>query len=113
MSLHPDEAIIENNDDGCSSEQEVTEACHIVGINSSGSNKSLCIYPNPSNSTIYISSNKSIEIEKVQVFNQNGKIVLNKKNWKTGIDISGLKKGVYIVEAVSDKQKFRNKIIIE
>lgn len=69
------------------------------------------IYPNPANHIINIESNNNIQITSVRVYDILGKQVLNIETMSNGIDISKLKKGMYIVEITSDKFSTIKKLI--
>ena len=69
------------------------------------------IYPNPANHVINIESNNTIQITSVRVYDILGKQVLNIETMSDGIDISKLKKGMYIVEITSDKFSTVKKLI--
>ena len=69
------------------------------------------IYPNPANHVINIESNNTIQITSVRVYDILGKQVLNIETMSDGIDISKLKKGMYIVEITSDKFSTIKKLI--
>ena len=69
------------------------------------------IYPNPASDILHIETHNNIQITSVHIYNILGKQVLNKKTINNGIDVSNLKKGVYMIEIVSNKFSTIKKII--
>ena len=72
------------------------------------------IYPNPANNVLNIVS-YNVGIEKVNIYNLNGQLVLNKdvnNNQKT-INISSLESGIYIVDILSENNSVKRKLIVE
>ncbi len=77
-------------------------------------NNSTKIYPNPANNTLNI-VNYTVGIEKINIYNLNGQLALNKEvnnNQKT-INISSLESGIYIVDILSKNTSVKRKLIIE
>ncbi len=70
------------------------------------------LYPNPCNSILYIENNESKNYY-LSIFNQNGQIVKQVKNFdnQIGMDLSVLPAGLYIVKIRTDKYIFYTKII--
>jgi len=72
------------------------------------------IYPNPANNILNVVS-YTVGIEKINIYNINGQLVLNKEvnnNQKT-IDIGSLESGIYIVDILSENTSVKRKLIIE
>jgi len=72
------------------------------------------LYPNPASNVLNIVS-YNVEIEKINIYNLNGQLVLNKdvnNNQKT-INISSLESGIYIVDILSDNIFIKRKLIVE
>ena len=72
------------------------------------------MYPNPANNVLNIVS-YTVGIEKINIYNINGQLVLNKEvnnNQKT-INISSLESGIYIVDVLSENTSVKRKLIIE
>ena len=68
-------------------------------------------YPNPALDTLYVETAQSLD--KIEVFDISGKIVLTEKNPKNAINISSLKEGLYILKAHSKGQFVTRKIVIK
>ena len=68
-------------------------------------------YPNPALDTLYVETAQSLD--KIEVFDISGKIVLTEKNPKNAINISSLKAGLYILKAHSKGQFVTRKIVIK
>ena len=58
------------------------------------------LYPNPTSNVVYIQSNQTID--KVEIFNQLGELILVKAN-TTQIDLFGLEKGIYFIKVTDVK----------
>lgn len=79
------------------------------------SNNKFSISPNPASNKIYIEINASIDAASIQLFNLEGKNVLEQKLFsnKTTIEVSHLERGIYFV-AISNNNAFGvKKIVIE
>lgn len=71
------------------------------------------IYPNPAKDKLYI-ENESLAIRAVQVFNLQGKQVLQQKELiDKRIQIQNLTKGMYILQIETNQGKFHQKFIKE
>ena len=55
------------------------------------------LYPNPADEFIYINSN-NINIDEVNIYDLNGRIISNKKVVNNRINLDNISKGVYFVE---------------
>lgn len=67
------------------------------------------IFPNPANDKIYFKNISNIE--KVNLFDMNGKLIKTTKTNDNSIDISHLPKGNYVLEIVTDNNRIKTKII--
>jgi hypothetical protein len=65
---------------------------------------SIIIHPNPISDHIYISSNNSV-IDSVTIYSLTGKKVLEDSKRLNFIDVSGLSKGMYLIEVYSEGEK--------
>ena len=81
------------------------------------SNKNnIVLYPNPTKGLVYISSDKSIEVEvRIEVYNNIG-LLLQSKNislWNntTQIDLSGFTPGIYLIKIYTKNISFVSKIL--
>ena len=71
------------------------------------------VYPNPASSEIFISSQYVIPVNGITVYNQIGQRVIHKEGNTNPVDVSMLRKGMYIIEIENDNMKYRSKLIIE
>ena len=80
-------------------------------LNNLAEAEKISLYPNPVLNTLNISSNVKIKV--VRIFTLTGSMVQNSLDNadNLSLDLSGLAKGVYIVEVVTDKGSTVNKII--
>jgi len=106
------EIIIGSNGTGCANEEEVEDACEGLGIQDSYAATAISIYPNPANKLISISSKQDILVHVVIIYDGIGKKVMLKEGSDPTIDISALSPGMYLVEIVSGKLKYRKKLIV-
>jgi len=67
------------------------------------------VFPNPASETITISSTK--EIQSVEIYDVNGRLVLSQKDLSSKIDISNLDTGLYFVEIMIDDKQIIEKLI--
>ena len=97
-----------NSTDGLSDAIDLALSdCGKVGIETTTANRSIQIYPNPANSSLTISSEKSNYIS-FAVVNMLGEIVLEKDNFESGaqIDISHLPQSNYVVKIKDEPGRF-------
>lgn len=98
--------FIESNAPGCESIIEVENACLL----SNGENilENFIVYPNPTETVLYLSQNTSSNIE---IFDIAGKVVYKKKNVYANIDVSAFKSGMYIILINAEGYKTYRKFI--
>ncbi len=65
------------------------------------------IGPNPVRSFVKINTSDEYEIERVEVYNNSGKLFLNSKSKQ--LDLSALKRGIYLMKVYSNGKLFRRK----
>ncbi len=77
----------------------------------------LSIFPNPSAGHIYIRCNTGINLQQVEVFSIEGRLMYSSElafiDSNFSIDLSGLERGNYVLKARSEKSSFATKIIIQ
>ncbi len=66
------------------------------------------VYPNPTNGIITI---KAVNLENIEVFNLQGKVIYN--GIEKEIDLSNNSKGIYIIKVTTDKGVVVEKIVVE
>jgi alpha-tubulin suppressor-like RCC1 family protein len=72
----------------------------------------LAIYPNPASSVLNIQTNSNLTFfNKVIITDLYGKIVFEKKENVTQINIENLASGLYIIQAFSEEGRYQNKFI--
>ena len=113
VSPYAPPVYIEANAPGCSSQQEVEDACEAVDVADIIFNTTFSIYPNPATNEVFISTNNDVIIEEVNIYNQFGQNIIHKSFSLNMIDVSLLQEGIYVLELVSDELKIREKLIIE
>jgi hypothetical protein len=91
-------------------ENDVTLLCQALS-NDSYLVDTIKIYPNPAKDILYISSN-SIDIKEIEIYNYLGQEVYN-SIFKSSIDVSNFKTGVYVLKVSTLESSFLRKIIIE
>jgi len=104
------EVSIFNNAQGCDEPEQVIEAC-LTGTDElvSIENK-IQIFPNPADRKITITCNSSLE--EVVIYSHTGLVVLEELSPENIYDISNLQPGLYFIEIVIQKEKFRKKLLI-
>jgi hypothetical protein len=100
-----------NNNSG-----EIENACvedEIIGVPSITNNSALSLYPNPAKDRFYIET--SVDIERVQLINIAGQVVLEETTVgnKTEINISQFNSGIYFIRVFTANQIIARKLIIE
>ncbi len=74
----------------------------------------LVVYPNPAKNNLYVKNSSLLNIEEVSVINLKGQIIFQNNYYSmyNGIDISGLKSGIYFVRIKTENELFSEKVII-
>jgi hypothetical protein len=104
--------LISDNASGCENEQVVESACNMTSVNDVNLFKEIKLYPNPASQKLNISAD-GFNIDEIRIFTLTGQYVLNQEKPTGNIDISGLKPGMYIVEARVEGKKVRRKLLVE
>lgn len=71
--------------------------------------ESISVYPNPASDYLYINSEKELM---VNLFDAQGRMILEQKQLKDRVNISGLQSGVYILQLTLDGKTTVQKIMI-
>lgn len=84
-----------------------------TGIENAITSGQFKIYPNPATDVLNIESN-SVDVSKIEILSLTGKTVFSQKAYnEKSIDVSGLTKGIYILQISSDSEQFSSKIVIK
>ncbi len=70
------------------------------------------LYPNPAKTEFLIKSNYGETVNELIIYNQFGQIIRYQKVVKENIDVSSLKRGLYIIELVTKNTTIKKKLII-
>lgn len=81
--------------------------------NSKFTKSAILVYPNPVSDVLHIETTNGTSIDKVILYDISGRAVKEYQNITTGISVSNLEKGVYIMQTFSGKQFQTEKIIIK
>ena len=92
---------------GCSLKKswriQVTEDCVVTVLSTPENDVSkFVLYPNPASDKIYLKGISS-EVESVQIYSVQGKLLQSLKNISTEIDVSQLKSGIYFMQLLSSE----------
>ncbi len=104
--------VINNNNTGCDSQQEVEDACEALGLNEIKFENEFLLYPNPATNELFIESRNKVKVTGINIYNPIGQIVIKRKGIPERIDISTLNQGVYFVELVTNETKIKKKLIV-
>jgi hypothetical protein len=74
-------------------------------------NEEFKIYPNPAKD--YVSIQTSEKVNEVYIFDIFGKIRLQSTSYNGKIDVSALKRGIYVMQIITDKGTHTEKLIIK
>ncbi|MCW3082973.1 MAG: hypothetical protein JWP12_339 [Bacteroidetes bacterium] len=86
-----------------------------VGTNELTENNSFEMYPNPCSNSEMLSvyTNDGTRIKTISIYSMQGKNVVNTGNSAAAINVSALAKGMYLVEAITEKNEvIRKKLMI-
>ncbi|MGI9653190.1 T9SS type A sorting domain-containing protein [Chryseobacterium sp. RLHN22] len=70
----------------------------------------LSLYPNPTSNKFFV---KGLNSGSVQIYDVNGRMIINTQYTQNGIDVTTLSKGVYIVKITDNNNSFSEKLIIK
>jgi hypothetical protein len=90
--------------------------CDVVTTIEKHDNKSdtqFTIFPNPATSFISIQINEGIAMEEAIIYNHLGQKALVAVPVNNTVDVSGLQKGMYIIEITTNERKYRKKLVID
>lgn len=84
-----------------------------VGIRKQGlSDEEIKVFPNPTNSVLYLKSADDSKIKQLEMFDLTGKLVLESR-YKNQLDLSSLTKGIYFLRFIGrDGSQLTKKIIV-
>lgn len=82
---------------------------NLLGLEDNAEIATFSIYPNPTTTTFFIKSEKNVA---VKIYDLTGKIVKNEVYSPSGIDVSNLEKGIYVVEMEAENQKQTSKLVV-
>ena len=68
------------------------------------------VYPNPANSKINISS--QFKIDKIDLYDMLGKLILTNKSESNVIDVSAITNGMYLLKIYSGERSSTKKLVI-
>lgn len=98
--------------DTCESPPTNTDCEMILATSENSKECPIAIYPNPTSDNVTIKS--VVKIEHLQLYSILGDLVFEKKilDIQYTLDVSGLKRGVYFLEAIAGGMLYRKKILI-
>lgn len=108
-----DIVTIQHNGQGCDSDNEIIEACSIVGTTNRVIENQINIYPNPASKFVTIIEKSGKSFENIKLFNQTGQLIQEINSVNHMIDISFLPKGIYFVEFDFNNKLIHEKLIIQ
>jgi hypothetical protein len=106
LSSDGDITFSHGNDD-CWIIKLAPEALSITDFNE----KELNLYPNPATSILTLQNEEGFTYDSISVSDLTGKKVLAVNEKANQIDVSTLASGIYLIEAISDAQKFTKKFV--
>jgi hypothetical protein len=68
-----------------------------TGLNETSFSSSISIYPNPTNTTLFIKTETNNSVQ-YQIINSIGQVLQQEKLKGTSIDVSSLSKGIYFIQ---------------
>ncbi len=111
LDLADNVVSISNNASGCNNVSEVEQVCVALSVGNLNTENQWSIYPNPSTSIVYISADQSID--HISIYNQIGKLIIQKSGDVNSINVSNLSPGAYIIEVKIENLIMREKLIVE
>lgn len=75
--------------------------------------KTLVIYPNPANDIIHIKMSLDFEIEKTELFDINGKLIIQYTGQEHSLDISNIANGQYFLKFITNNGIMIKKLVVK
>ena len=99
--------------DGSTSAKNVPTiiTCPTLSVDENTIAERLALYPNPATSVLKIRRNNDVVFNKIIITDLYGKIVFEKKENITQINVENLASGLYIIQAFSEESRYQNKFI--
>lgn len=91
------------------------EAYDWVGVEEQVTERTLNVYPNPSNGTVYIQERFAGQLSNasVQVFDLSGRSVHQQVGYHGALRLDALNKGVYILRVDTENASFTNRLVLQ
>jgi len=86
------------NAQGCNSVDEVWEMCMAVGVDETGSESDIIVYPNPTHGLLFVKNPDSVHMDHLTICNSLGMEVFRADQHVEPIDITHLPNGLYILK---------------
>ncbi len=102
--------VIENQD------VAIEESMDLILSANEAIQKVFTFYPNPATTQLSVQFKNKASVVEVSILNLNGKVVYRQQlegNQAAEVDVSGLEKGIYLIQVVADKESFVSKFIKE
>jgi len=89
----------------------------ILGVDDNGLSEGIAIFPNPTDSAVTISNATGIQLEKVAIYDVNGRLIntidLSDMQQEKTIDVSQLATGVYMLQIQSENESTVKRLVKE
>ena len=89
----------------------------ILGVDDNGLGDGIAIFPNPTDSQVTISNATGIQLEKVAIYDVNGRLIntidLSDMQQEKTIDVSQLATGVYMLQIQSENESTVKRLVKE
>lgn len=112
LELNNDQMAAIGNGEGCRDVSQIIESCNASGLSEFPDQDFFTIYPNPTNDYFSIKNRNKIQIDRMRIINLCGQVIYEKPYNSNRIEISNYPKGIYLIELVSKRIVYKNKIII-
>jgi len=89
----------------------ISDNCEFFSLEDPALPNLIKMYPNPVSNYLLIENNSNVSINRVQVFNALGSLVLEVGNPDPTIDVSGLAAGLLLVKVITDNGVLTHKIV--
>ncbi len=99
------------NGNGCSSEEEIWEAC-TEDVPELNPIQEIIVCPNPADKEVQIITENEAMIKEVNIYDQPGRRLMHEEYNANPIDVSRLSVGLYVIEIVSDGARVREKLVV-
>ena len=103
--------VISGNATGCANATEIQAACTLLSVSDYLLKEAISIYPNPVLDQLNISVKTEINIERLELYSIDGRLIKSQQYELQSMDLSNVSTGIYFLKISSDKGQINARIV--